>query len=158
MIERFAGAAPIFAAQGFTLLLTFYVWVGAKIVSVSGRLPRPWPDIPQTAMPRAALIALAVAVLLANLSGWLSVFGLALSGALTIAFGLQGLAAIHDLTRGRAGRLAILIVTYLLVFMSQGLVLAPLFLFGIADTALGLRGRLRARQAPGPGAPPPPIA
>lgn len=154
MIERFANAAPIFAAQGFALILTFYIWVGAKIVSVSGRLPRPWPSIPEAAMPRIVLGVLAASVLLANLTGFVSVFGLALSGALTIAFALQGLCAIHDLSRGRAGRMAILVVTYLLVFMSQGLVLVPLFLFGIADTALGLRGRVRARSAPGPGGPP----
>ncbi|HYF53134.1 MAG TPA: DUF2232 domain-containing protein [Salinarimonas sp.] len=156
MIERFAMAAPIFAAQGFTLLLAFYVWIGARIVAVSGRLPRPWPSIPETLMPRAALIALGAGVVLANLPGWPSVLGLALSGALVMAFGLQGLAAIHDLSRGRPGRVGILVVTYMIVFMTQGLVLAPLFLFGIADTALGLRARLRARMARPPGAPPSP--
>jgi hypothetical protein len=150
MVERFANAAPVFAAQGFTLILAFYVWVGAKIVSVSGRLPRPWPPVPETRMPRAALGVLAVAVLLANLGGFVSVFGLALAGAVTMAFGLQGLAAIHDVTRGRAGRLAILVITYLLLFLSQGLVLAPLVVLGLADTALGLRARLRA----GPARPP----
>jgi hypothetical protein len=158
MIDRFANAAPIFAAQGFTLILAFYVWLGAKVVAMSGRLPRPWPPIPETLMPRAVLAVLAGAVILANLGGFAAVFGLALAGAVTMAFALQGLAAIHDLTRGRAGRLAILVITYLLLFMSQGLVLGPLFLFGIADTALGLRRRLRARPASGPPGGPSPFA
>jgi hypothetical protein len=158
MIDRFANAAPIFAAQGFTLILAFYVWLGAKVVAMSGRLPRPWPPIPETLMPRAVLAVLACAVIMANLGGFVAVFGLALAGAVTMAFALQGLAAIHDLTRGRAGRLAVLVITYLLLVMTQGLVLGPLFLFGIADTALGLRRRLRARPAPGPPGGPSPFA
>jgi hypothetical protein len=43
------------AAQGFALILTLYVWFGAKIVAVSGRLPRPWPYIPALLMPRSTL-------------------------------------------------------------------------------------------------------
>ncbi|KAA2237767.1 DUF2232 domain-containing protein [Salinarimonas soli] len=158
IIDRFANAAPIFAAQGFTLILAFYVWLGAKVVAMSGRLPRPWPPLPETLMPRMVLAILAGAVLLANLGGFVAVFGLALAGAITMAFALQGLAGLHDVTRGRSGRVAILSIAYLLLFMSQGLVLGPLFLFGIADTALGLRRRLRARPASGPPAGPTPLA
>ena len=33
--QRFAALAPMFAAQGFTLILTAYVWIGAKVVALS---------------------------------------------------------------------------------------------------------------------------
>jgi uncharacterized BrkB/YihY/UPF0761 family membrane protein len=72
------------------------------------------------------------------------VFALALSGAMMMAFGMQGLAAIHDVTQGRSGRGFILGFLYLLIFLSQGLVLFALMLFGVADSALDLRERMRA--------------
>ena len=145
-VGHLATAASVFAGQGFTLVLAFYVWVSAKIVSVSGRLPRPWPDVPGVMMPRTVLLGLAAAAILANLGGFVGVFGLGLAGALTMAFTLQGLAAIHDMSRGRPGRLAILIGTYIIVLFSQGLVLFVLFLFGLADTAFGIRARRRLRK------------
>lgn len=154
VIERLAAATPIFAAQGFTIVLILYLWVSAKVVSTSGRLVRPWPYIPATQMPRNILLVLAVAALAATIGGgFLGVFGLALTGALSIAFGIQGLAALHDVTRGRSGRIFILIFAYTLIFLSQGLVLLALVLFGIADTALGIRQRIGARIN-GPKGPP----
>jgi hypothetical protein len=152
LVERFAALAPMLAAQGFTLILAMYVWLGAKIVAMSGRLPRPWPYIPATAMPRSTLLLLAGALVLANLAGgFAGVLGIALVGAVIMAFGLQGLAALHHLTVGRSGRTPILIITYLLLVLSQGLLFLALILFGIVDTAFGLRGRLV--RPPGP--PPP---
>jgi hypothetical protein len=154
VIERLAAATPIFAAQGFTVVLILYVWLSARIVSASGRLARPWPYIPATQMPRGTLLVLAGAALAATItSGFVAVFGLALTGALVMAFGLQGLAALHDMTRGRSGRMFILILAYVLIFLSQGLVLLALVLFGIADTALGIRQRMHARMN-GPKKPP----
>lgn len=144
-----ARIVPIFAAQGFTLLLVLYLWLGAKIVSISGRLARPWPSIPQTAMPQTAVLALlGSAAVAALVGGFVGLFALAFSGALAMAFGLQGLAAIHHVTMGRNGRTLILIGTYLLIFFSQGLVLAALVLGGIADTVFGLRARHFASRPP----------
>lgn len=144
-----AGVAPLFAAQGFTLLLVLYLWLGAKIVAISGRLARPWPFIPGTMMPQTAVLALLGSALAAALlGGFVGLFALAFAGALGMAFGLQGLAAIHHVTIGRQGRTLILIGTYLLIFFSQGLVLAALMLVGIADSALGLRERYLASRPP----------
>jgi hypothetical protein len=150
---RFAALAPMFAAQGFTLILAVYVWVGAKIVSISGRLPRPWPYLPATVMPRSALVMLGGAFLLAFVGGFAGVFGLALLGATLMAFGLQGLAAVHQITLGRSGRTAMLTVAYLLLVLTQGMLFIALMLFGIADTLAGLRARMKLPPAPtgGPG-------
>ncbi|HEX8165261.1 MAG TPA: DUF2232 domain-containing protein [Beijerinckiaceae bacterium] len=146
--QRFAALAPMFAAQGFTLVLTVYVWIGAKVVAVSGRLPRPWPAIPATTMPRSALLMLAGSFGLAYAAGgFAGVFGLALLGATFMAFGLQGLAALHQITAGRTGRTAMLVIAYLLLVMSQGMLFVALILFGIADTLFGLRTRLKLPPA-----------
>ena len=153
--QRFAALAPMFAAQGFTLILTAYVWVGAKVVALSGRLPRPWPYIPATQMLRSALLMLAGSFGLAYAGGgFAGVLGLSLLGATLMAFGLQGLSGLHQATLGRGGRTAMLTIAYLLLVLSQGMLFIALILFGIADTLFGLRARLKLPPAPpfgGPG-------
>jgi len=158
LVDQFATIAPMLAAQGFALILTLYVWVGAKIVHVSGRLPRPWPYIPAMMMPRSTLLMLVGAVVMASLGGFVGLFGFAVLGALITAFGLQGLAGLHQVTAGRAHRTALLVVAYVFLFLSQGALVFALVLFGVADTAFGLRRRLALPQAPGPrpGPPAPP--
>lgn len=134
-----AAIAPGLATQGLTVLLTFYLWAAARIVRVSGRLPRPWPDLAATMMPRRVLAVLAGSLILALVPGYPGVLGVALAGALSAAFAMQGLAAFHDRSRGRPGRLALLFGLYVILFLTQGIALVALTLFGIADTALDRR-------------------
>jgi len=152
VIDLFARATPFLSAQGFTLVLALYLWAASKIVSVSKRLPRPWPVVSELQMPRVAAILLVVAMVLASLGGFIGVFGFALTGALFMAFSLQGLGAIHDRSRGKPGRPFLLTGIYVLVFLTQGLLLVALFLFGVADTVFGLRrfgaGPADPRQPP----------
>ena len=137
--DALARIAPGLAAQGLAVLLVFYLWAAARIVKVSGRLLRPWPDLPSTRMPRRVLGILAVALLLVFAPGYPGVLGVALAGALSAAFAIQGLAAFHDRSRGRPGRLALLLGLYLILFVTQGVAFVALTLFGIADTALDRR-------------------
>lgn len=154
IVSRIAAITPIIGTIGFTFVLLLYVWIGGRIVSASGRLARPWPVLCETVMPRETifvLVAAAVASML--LGGFPGVLALALVGGLLTAFGVQGLAAIHDLSRGRSGRGFILALAYVVMFLSQGLALLPLILFGLLDSAFGLRAQIRARSK-GPGGPP----
>ncbi|MBN4096904.1 MULTISPECIES: DUF2232 domain-containing protein [unclassified Methylobacterium] len=137
--DALARVVPAFAANGLALLLAFYLWASARIVKISGRLPRPWPDIPSTAMPRSTLVAVAAAVGMCFAPGYVGVFGVALLGAFSAAFALQGLAAFHDRSRGRPGRGLMLFGMYLILFVTQGIALVALTLFGLADTALDRR-------------------
>lgn len=139
LAEAMARLLPGIAATGLALLLVFYLWASARIVRLSGRLLRPWPDIPSTAMPRGILGLLALAVVLSLTPGYPGVFGTALVGALCAVFALQGLAAFHDRSRGRPGRGALLFGLYLILFVTQGIALVALTLFGLADTALDRR-------------------
>ncbi|GJD78319.1 membrane protein [Methylobacterium gregans] len=139
LAEAMGRLLPGIAATGLALLLVFYLWASARIVRLSGRLLRPWPDIPSTIMPRGMLGLLAVAVVLTLAPGYLGVFGTALVGALCAVFALQGLAAFHDRSRGRPGRGALLFGLYLILFVTQGIALVALTLFGLADTALDRR-------------------
>jgi hypothetical protein len=137
--DAIARVAPGLATQGLAVLLVFYLWAAARIVKISGRLLRPWPDLPSTRMPRRVLGVLAGALVLTFVPGYPGVLGVALAGALSAAFAIQGLAAFHDRSRGRPGRLALLLGLYLILFVTQGVAFVALTLFGIADTALDRR-------------------
>jgi hypothetical protein len=145
LIDIFARMTPFLSAQGFATVLALYLWAAARIVLASKRLPRPWSPLPDLAMPRGAALLLAAAIALATIGGFLGVLGSALSGALFMAFALQGLAAIHDRTRGKSARPFILSGLYVLVFVTQGILMVALSLFGLADTVLGLRRRFGGR-------------
>lgn len=147
LVEWFARVTPFLSAQGFTAALALYVWAAARIVLASKRLPRPWAPLPELVMPRVAGLGLVAAIALVTFDNFIGVLGAALAGALFMAFALQGLAAIHDRTRGKAARPFILTGLYVLVLMTQGVLLVALSLFGLADTVFGLR-RLKAGPNP----------
>lgn len=142
LIAVFAQATPFLSALSFTTILAVFLWTAARVVETSKRLPRPWPPVPELAMPRTAGLGLAAALVLASLSGFVGVFGSALAGALFVAFALQGLASIHDRTRGKPARPLILATLYLLLIVAHVILLVPLFLVGLADTFFDLRRRL----------------
>ncbi len=148
-VEALVGAVPFIAAVAFASVLTLNLWIAAKVVAVSQRLPRPWPAIAATRMPLSALLLLGAAVLATFLPGLVGAFALALAGGLLMAFALQGLALLHHVSRGRAGRTGLLVGAYVLLAFIAHTFLPLLALAGIADTAVDLR-----RRFPG-GAPPP---
>lgn len=143
LIDLFSRLTPFLSAQGFTVVLALYLWAAAKIVAFSKRLPRLWPSVPELVMPGSVVLILAICVGLTvlGLDNFLGTFAAALAGALFMAFALQGLAAIHDRTRGNAVRGLILGAVYVVLFVSQGILVVVLSLFGLADSAFGLRRR-----------------
>ncbi|MDF2811672.1 MAG: hypothetical protein K0S56_2703 [Microvirga sp.] len=152
IIDWIARLTPFLSAQGFTIVLTLYLYAAGKIVFLSKRLPRPWPEIAKMRLPRGAGMLLLAAIVVAVLvpANFLGVLGVGLAGALLTAFALQGLAIIHDRTTGRAFRPMILTGLYVLLFLTQGVLAIALSLFGLADTVFGFRRRS------GPGSNPPP--
>ncbi len=150
LIAIFARLTPFLSAQGFVTVLALYLWAAARIVQASKRLPRPWPPVPELVMPRSAGLIMVGAIILANFGGFIGALGMALSGAFLMAFALQGLAAIHDRTRGRSGRSFLLSALYVLIFVTQGILMVALALFGLADSTFGLRRRFGTRPNPPP--------
>jgi hypothetical protein len=141
LFDAIIGAVPLFLASSFVTILTLNLWVAAKVVSISQRLPRPWPHIPNTAMPRTALALLGGAVVVGFLPGFVGALGLAVTGALLVAFALQGLAMLHEVSRGRPSRGALLAGTYILAIILGQIMLPALAVAGIADAAFDLRHR-----------------
>jgi hypothetical protein len=147
-IDALVGGVPFLAATAFALVLTLNLWIAAKVVAVSQRLPRPWPVIAATRMPASALLLLAAVVLTSFVPGLVGVLSIAFAGGLLMAFALQGLALLHHVSRGRPGRTGLLVGAYILLAFIAHTFLPLLALAGIADTAVDLR-----RRFPG-GAPP----
>jgi hypothetical protein len=139
VIDNLARAIPALSTFGFTLFLASYLWLAAKVVAASKRLPRPWPPMPELAMPRSVLMAVLLALVMVQFGGFISALGYALLGAFFMAFTFQGLARIHDRTRGKQGRAFLLAGLYVLLLLTQGIMVVALSLFGLVDTIFGFR-------------------
>jgi hypothetical protein len=140
-------AIPPAAAVLATITNVLNLWLAGKVVSFSGRLKRPWPDLSSIDFPRAAGVVLIVLVLL-NFAGGLIGFiaGIA-SAALIMAYGLLGFAVLHAITRSIKNRALVLSATYASVLVF-GWPIFALCLLGIADQFLNLRARAARRRGP----------
>jgi Predicted membrane protein (DUF2232) len=150
LVNGFVAIVPFIMGWSFAFVLAINLWLAGKVVSTSQRLIRPWPSTPAVALPRRAIVVFAGAlVATALLPGFLGLAGLALLGGITAAFALQGLAFIHDATRGRPGRGGLLAATYFLAVFLGHFAWPLLAIVGFVETALGLRKRF-ASGGPGP--------
>lgn len=145
--------APALLAGMLVVVLSTNLWLAGRAVAISGRLPRPWPDIPSARMPLAAVPAALLGCLVGRMAGFAGVAGSTLAGALIMAFALQGLAVLHDVSRNRPGRGLILSAAYVMALVLGYVVLPALALLGMTDTALPLRRALGNTLPP---TPPPP--
>lgn len=141
MADTLAPVVPVGIGASFVTTIAVNLWLAAKTVQMSGRLPRPWPFIPSATLPRRALVLMLGGLAAASLGGFVGVGGAALIGALLCAFTLSGLAMLHDLSRGRPWRTPMLISVYVALVLMQAVVTPMLALVGLIDTLLGLRKR-----------------
>jgi Predicted membrane protein (DUF2232) len=143
LVSALPPAAAIFA----TLLAVVNLWLAARIVMLSGRLRRPWPQLSALTLPSFAP-ALTGAVIagsfLPDLAGTVS--GVAAASLLT-AYAILGFAVLHAITRGVGNRGLALAGTYAAVVVLGWPVLA-ISLLGLADAAFNIRARVAHRKGP----------
>jgi hypothetical protein len=148
IIDLLIIALPPAAAVLLTILNTFNLWLAARIVNVSGRLRRPWPDLSATTLPGITPVLLAAAIagsFLPDLPGMLSgVF----AASLFMAYAIMGFAVLHAITRGNSGRAFALVGAYGAVIVFGWPILA-MSLLGLAESAFNIRARF-AKPAAGP--------
>jgi hypothetical protein len=137
---------PPIAAALTTLMQLFMLWLAGRIVRISGRLRRPWPDISEMRFPPTAALALLVACVGAFLPGMMGIAASTVAAALLTAYGLLGLAVLHAVSRPWRGRAGILATIY------GGIVILgwPLLLMAVLallDALLDFRARM-ARMPP----------
>ncbi len=146
-IDLLVVAVPPAAAMFSTVTNLFNLWLAARVVRISGRLTRPWPDLSALTLPPATSGFLAVAIgasFLPDLFGILSGAGAA---SLIMVFAILGLAVLHSVTRGMSSRTLVLAGVY-----AATVVLAwPLLLIsivGLAETMFNIRFRISRRRGP----------
>jgi hypothetical protein len=150
VLDILVAALPPAAAVVTTITLIFNLWLAARIVSVSGRLRRPWPDLATLHLPPVTPFLLAAAV-----TGRLMLSGLpglcagVFAATLLIAYALLGFAVLHGLTRQLQARALVLVGVYTAVLILGWPVLL-MMLLGLIDTALDLRARVAMRGPPAP--------
>ena len=143
LVEVLPPSAAVIAALTNTLNL----WLAGRIVRLSGRLTRPWPDIQSMTFPATVSWTLAVALALTFAGGMVAIVATVVSAALLMAYGFLGFAVLHSITQGMSARGFLLGGAYAAVLVIAW-PLIGLCLLGLADVMLDLRGRAAARRGP----------
>jgi hypothetical protein len=144
MLEVLALVVPSVAAIVATLINLINLWLAGRVVRVSSRLARPWPQLSAMTFPVWVPILLAAAIAMTFAGGLPAIAAAVVGTSLTIAYAALGLAVLHEITRGRDSRPFILAGVYasVLVFGWPTLLL---FLLGLAETGVGIRARVAAK-------------
>jgi hypothetical protein len=143
MVSIIAPTAAVLA----TLINVVNLWLAGRIVRMSGRLQRPWPDLTALSLPAFApgLVAAAIAgAFLPDIAGILS--GI-LAASLLTAFAIMGFAVLHAITHGMNNRALLLGSAYGAVVVLVWPILA-VALLGLADAAFDVRHRVLSKRGP----------
>ncbi len=147
LIEFFITVIPAAAAVLSTITNTVNLWLAARVVKFSGRLRRPWPEIPAMTFPGSIAALLAAATAGTFVPGLVGVAAMLLCASLLIAFGVLGLAVLHAITKGMDSRGFVLAGVYAAVFIFGW----PMLLFsllGLLEIAFDIRSRLARKRGP----------
>ena len=147
VIDLLVIAVPPAAAVFSTLINLFNLWLAARIVKISGRLARPWPDLAALTLPTATpgLLALAAAAsFLPDLAGTLAG---AFAASLLMAFAILGFAVLHAITQGMSSRALVLAGVYAAATV-LGWPMLAVSILGLAEATFKIRGRLARKRGP----------
>jgi hypothetical protein len=147
VIDRLVWAFPPAFAVFSTIINVINIWLAARIVKVSGRLQRPWPDLAMLTLPSSAPALLAASVVGAFLPDLIGIFSRLFAASLLMAFALQGFAVLHAVTRGMDSRYFLLAAAYVASFVVIYLLLAVVLL-GLAEAFFNIRARVARRRGP----------
>ena len=151
LLHALPAASAVLWLGGFILNL----WLGGKVTLLSGRLPRPWPDVTLMRFPRGFGIGLSIALAATLLQDMPGLLATAFAGAFLFAYLLMGLAIIHYGTRNLSGRPFVLWGVYLGLLLLNpwsGLVIA---MIAILEPVLWYRRPDMPDQGPPPSPPAP---
>ena len=146
-----AAAAPAVAASTLLMLL-LNLWLAGRVAQVSERLTRPWPDIPhELRLSRFFAPVLLGATGVAFAGGLPGVISATVAAAVTMGFALQGLAVIHDVSRGWKYRTLLLGLVYIgLMLLAPPWLLLAFAIIGLIESIFLLRDRKKNQIFPKP--------
>jgi hypothetical protein len=147
LLDLFAVVMPPVAATASVLTLILNLWISARVVKLSGRLKRPWPDIPAMTFPRYAPALLAASAIVSFLPDLAGLIASLFAATLLVAFTMLGFAVLHALTRGLTGRTAMLGGAYAFVVVLGWPALMAVLL-GVAESIFKWRAKAAGRGPP----------
>jgi len=147
LVDVLVVAVPPAAAVFSTITNVFNLWLAARVVKISGRLKRPWPDLAAWTLPTSTPAFLAAAIAGSFLPDLLGVLAGAFAASLLMAFAMLGFAVLHAITRGMSTRTLVLASVYAAAVVLGWPVLA-MSILGLAEAAFNIRGRVARRRGP----------
>jgi hypothetical protein len=147
LIDLLVVAVPPAAAVFSTIINVFNLWLAARVVKISGRLKRPWPDLAALTLPASTSGFLAAAVAGSFLPDLAGVLAGAFAASLLMVFAMLGFAVLHAITRGMSSRALVLAAVYAAAVVLGWPVLA-MSILGLAEAAFNIRGRVARRRGP----------
>ena len=147
LIDLLVVAVPPAAAVFSTVTNLLNLWLAARIVKISGRLTRPWPDLAALSLPASSAGLLAAAIAGSFLPDLAGVLSGAFAASLLMVFAVLGLAVLHAITRGVTGRAVMLAGVYGVTIVLGWPILA-ISILGLAEAVLNIRGRVARRRGP----------
>jgi hypothetical protein len=147
LIDLLVIAVPPAAAVFSTIINLVNLWLAARVVNISGRLTRPWPDIAALTLPPAASGLLAAAIAGSFLPDLFGVLASAFAASLLLVFAILGLAVMHVITRGMNGRTLVLAGTYAAAIVIGWPVLV-MSVLGLVETLFNMRDRIARKRGP----------
>jgi hypothetical protein len=143
LAETLSAFFPAIATGSWLVMTTINGVLAQGVLARFGLAMRPAPDIATLSLPRWPSVLLAGAVLAAIVApGDLGYLGANLVPVLAIPFFFVGLAVLHAVARRHAGRIIILVPTYLALLLGWPILLVAAC--GIIDQWFGLRQRFAA--------------
>ncbi len=147
LIDMLVVAVPPGAAVFSTVTNLFNLWLAARVVKISGRLRRPWPDLASLTLPASTSGLLAAAIAGSFLPDLFGILSGAFAASLLMAFATLGFAVLHAITRGTSSRAVVLAAAYAVTIVLGWPVLA-LSLLGLAEAAFNIRNRVARKRGP----------
>jgi hypothetical protein len=147
LIDMLVVAVPPGAAVFSTVTNLFNLWLAARIVKISGRLRRPWPDLASLTLPASSSGLLAAAIAGSFLPDLFGILSGAFAASLLMAFAVLGFAVLHAITRGSSSRAVVLAAVYAATIV-LGWPLLALSLLGLAEAAFNIRNRVARKRGP----------
>jgi hypothetical protein len=152
VIDLLVAALPAAAAVLSTIVQLFNLWLAGRVVKISGRLRRPWPDLAATRLPPVTMLLLVLAFAGTFLPGTMGMAAALPTASLLLAYAVMGFAVMHGITRFMHGRTVALVILYIgfLLLGWSGWPILMMALLGMIDGAFDLRRRVAARHQPPP--------
>ena len=147
VIELLIRALPAASAIVWLTVMLLNMWTAGRIITVSGRAIRPWPDFALMNYPSYFALGFVASLLGTFAPGILSIIATGFAGAFLLAYVLLGLVVLHVMARNSPFKIIALGTLYLGIFLF-GWVALVVAIIGIGEPIFRLRARALGMTPP----------